>query len=236
MSMQHPPTPTPEQRRLTFLTAIKPHLTPTSFTGAGAVAELVSLIEDYGTADVDPQTRLEILTKMRDNAGNHYFRAWVENEEAMDITREWLKLAYAGKGDAQLVETIMPLLHVSDRCLTTPPHLIDHVFSLGFVSSCLIKIIDRLPLTIESLKTSKLGKIIVRLVKEPPAPGEFHYPNGPDDRPMPSFVCKASVVKQLQQATKYKFYCISSRRVPIIFLKRNKLHTSDIRHSCSIAW
>ncbi|KAI0959243.1 hypothetical protein AcW1_004123 [Taiwanofungus camphoratus] len=142
MSMQHPPTPTPEQRRLTFLTAIKPHLTPTSFTGAGAVAELVSLIEDYGTADVDPQTRLEILTKMRDNAGNHYFRAWVENEEAMDITREWLKLAYAGKGDAQLVETIMPLLHI----------------------------IDRLPLTIESLKTSKLGKIIVRLVKEPPAP------------------------------------------------------------------
>lgn len=102
-----------EQRKAAFLSAIKPLLTPTSFTGAGAVEKLVGHIEDYGTADVEPATRLEILTKMRDNAGNHYFRAWVENEGAMDVTREWLKLAFTNRGDMQLLETIMPLLHVS---------------------------------------------------------------------------------------------------------------------------
>lgn len=134
--------PTPEQRKATFMSTIKPLLTPNSFTGAGAVAQLVGHIEDYGALDVDASTRLEILTKMRDNAGNHYFRAWVENEGAMDVTREWLKSGYTAKADSQLVETIMPLLHI----------------------------IDRLPLTLESLKASKLGKIIVRLVKEPPAP------------------------------------------------------------------
>lgn len=148
MSNQQPPTPTPEQRKMAFLTAIKPLTTSISFTGAGHVSQLVGDIEDYGLLEVEPQIRLDILTKMRDNAGNHYFRAWVENEGAMEITREWLKSAYAGKADAQLVETIMPLLHV----------------------------IDRLPLTIESLKSSKLGKLIVRLVKEPPAPGELLSP------------------------------------------------------------
>ncbi|OCH85035.1 hypothetical protein OBBRIDRAFT_798581 [Obba rivulosa] len=134
--------PSPEQRKATFLSAIKPLLTPSSFSGAAAVEKLVSHIEDYGTPDVEPSMRFEILTKMRDNAGNHYFRAWVENEGAMDITREWLKLAFTNKGDVQLLETIMPLLHI----------------------------IDRLPFSIETLKSSKLGKIIVKLVKEPPAP------------------------------------------------------------------
>ncbi|EED79321.1 predicted protein [Postia placenta Mad-698-R] len=140
--------PTPEQRKATFMSTIKPLLTPNSFTGAGAVAQLVGHIEDYGALDVDASTRLEILTKMRDNAGNHYFRAWVENEGAMDVTREWLKSGYTAKADSQLVETIMPLLHLTRK----------------------VQIIDRLPLTLESLKASKLGKIIVRLVKEPPAP------------------------------------------------------------------
>ncbi|KAF8131278.1 hypothetical protein K438DRAFT_1885811 [Mycena galopus ATCC 62051] len=32
--------------------------------------------------------------------------------------------------------------------------------------------IDRLPITVESLKTSKLGKIVMKLVKDPPTPGE----------------------------------------------------------------
>lgn len=35
------------------------------------------------------------------------------------------------------------------------------------------QIIDRLPLTIETLKASKLGKIVVKLTKDPPAPGEY---------------------------------------------------------------
>lgn len=107
------PGPTPEQRKEKFLTGLRPLLQPSSFTGAGAVAKLASHILDHGCQDVEPQIRLEIFTKIRDNAGNHYFRAWVENEDAMTITREWLRLAYAGKGDSQLVETIMPLLHVS---------------------------------------------------------------------------------------------------------------------------
>lgn len=105
--------PTPEQRKATLQAAIKPLLTPTSFTGAGAVSQLVRHIEDHGIVEVEPSIRLEVLTKMRDNAGNHYFRAWVENEDAMDITREWLKSAYATKDESQHLETIMPMLHVS---------------------------------------------------------------------------------------------------------------------------
>lgn len=101
-------------------------LQPNSFTGAGAVSQLVNHIDDFGSQDVDAQTRLEILTKIRDNAGNHYFRAWVENEGAMDVTREWLKAGYTAKAESQLVDTIMPLLHVSslfklDMLLYHPP-------------------------------------------------------------------------------------------------------------------
>jgi len=88
---------------------------------------------------------MDILTKIRDNAGNHYFRAWSENEDAVDITKEWLKAGLTATQDNGLVETIMPLLHI----------------------------VDRMPLTVNALKKSKLGKIVVKLVKEPPAPGEY---------------------------------------------------------------
>ncbi|KAJ7727884.1 hypothetical protein B0H16DRAFT_1677208 [Mycena metata] len=142
-----PPGPTPEQRRAALLAQIRPLLQANQFSGAGAVANLAQRLYDYGTADVDPATRLEILTKIRDGAGNHYFRAWAENQTAVDITREWLKAAFTasreGGEDAEaLGETIMPLLHI----------------------------IDRLPMSVESLKTSKLGKIVVKLVKDPPTP------------------------------------------------------------------
>ncbi|KAK7061264.1 hypothetical protein R3P38DRAFT_3488838 [Favolaschia claudopus] len=141
------PGPSPAERRQQLLTVIRPLLVPTQFTGAGAVATLATRISDYGAADVDIATRKEILTKIRDSAGNHYFRAWAENPIAVDITREWLKAAFTasregGEDAEQLGETIMPLLHL----------------------------IDRLPMTVESLKTSKLGKLVVRLVKEPPTP------------------------------------------------------------------
>ncbi|KAJ8514875.1 hypothetical protein ONZ45_g7623 [Pleurotus djamor] len=122
--------------------ALKPLLVSTAFNGAGAVNTMVNRIEDYGYNAVDAVIRLEILTKIRDGAGNHYFRAWAENGAAMDITREWLKAAFVAKQDDPLVETVMPLLHL----------------------------IDRLPLTLELLKSSKLGKIIVKLVKDPPSP------------------------------------------------------------------
>src|ERR1700676_5412811 len=77
----------PQARKDNFQAAIKPLLQPNSFTGAGAVNTLVTLITDYGSQDVGAQSRLEILTKIRDNAGNHYFRAWSENMTAIDITR-----------------------------------------------------------------------------------------------------------------------------------------------------
>lgn len=139
------PTPpsnklTPQARQEKFNSTIKPLLQPNQFTGAGAVSDLADKIIALDIAEIEGPLRLEILTKIRDNAGNHYFRAWVENEDAMDITREWLKVA--AKGDDQLAETIMPLLHI----------------------------IDRLPWSLESLRKAKLGKIIVKLTKEASIP------------------------------------------------------------------
>ncbi|KAG1767704.1 hypothetical protein EV702DRAFT_1146166 [Suillus placidus] len=137
-----PPTINIQARKDSFVTDVRPLLQPNAFGGARAIHNLVNLIDDFGSEEVEPSLRMEILTKIRDNAGNHYFRAWSENNTAMDITREWLKAAATAKSDTPLVDTVMPLLHI----------------------------IDRLPLSVESLKSSKLGKIIVKLVKEPPAP------------------------------------------------------------------
>ena len=114
----------PQERKEHFQASVKPLLQPASFTGAQAVYTLVQKIADFGSQDVDSTTRLEILTKIRDSAGNHYFRAWSENPIAIDITREWLKSAYTSKDDESMVETIMPLLHVRnsqniDRKLTS---------------------------------------------------------------------------------------------------------------------
>jgi protein phosphatase 1 regulatory subunit 10 len=118
-SIYHPPVSgfqnlSPQARQEKLQLAIRPMLQATSFTGAQAVHNLVTLINEYGSQDVDAATRLEILTKIRDQAGNHYFRAWSENVTAIDISREWLKSAFMAKVDDALVETIMPLLHVSD--------------------------------------------------------------------------------------------------------------------------
>ncbi|KAF8628151.1 hypothetical protein AX17_006021 [Amanita inopinata Kibby_2008] len=140
--MHGPQGASPQELKLQFQTSIRPLLLTSAFTGAQAVNTLVQKIADYSSQDVDPLTRLEILTKIRDSAGNHYFRAWSENVTAIDITREWLKSAYTAKDDDSMVETIMPLLHI----------------------------IDRLPLTVDSLKSSKLGKIVVKLVKDSPTP------------------------------------------------------------------
>ncbi|KAF8075900.1 hypothetical protein FPV67DRAFT_1469704 [Lyophyllum atratum] len=142
-----PPAPqkpllTPQERNAQFQSSIRPLLQNSAFTGAQAVSILVDRILDFGTADVEPTTRLEIFTKMRDGAGNHYFRAWSENPTAIDVTRDWLKAGFTANDDSPLVETIMPLLHI----------------------------IDRLPMTVDSLKASKLGKIVVKLVKDPPSP------------------------------------------------------------------
>lgn len=100
-----------ESRKRAFEVAIRPLLQPSAFSGAQAVNTLTSLIADYGATDVDAAMRLEILARIRDGAGNHYYRAWSENATAMDITREWIKASAKGN-NAVLVETTMPLLHV----------------------------------------------------------------------------------------------------------------------------
>lgn len=82
--------------------------------------QLVSRIVEYGIPEVGAQTRLDILTKIRDNAGNNYFRAWLENVAAMDVTREWLKAGAATNADNQVLETVMPLLHVCSLCFYIP--------------------------------------------------------------------------------------------------------------------
>jgi protein phosphatase 1 regulatory subunit 10 len=161
------PTPnklTPQARQEKFNSTVKSLLQPNQFTGAGAVSDLADRIIALDVTEVEGPLRLEILTKIRDNAGNHYFRAWVENEDAMDITREWLKAA--AKGDDQLVETIMPLLHVR-RSFIIP--MMD-------IPECRNRqIIDRLPWSLETLRKAKLGKIILKLTKEASIPGK--HPN-----------------------------------------------------------
>ena len=152
---------TPQARQEKFNSTIKPLLQPNQFTGAGAVSDLADKIIALDIAEIEGPLRLEILTKIRDNAGNHYFRAWVENEDAMDITREWLKAA--AKGDDQLAETIMPLLHVRRS----------FVVLMMDVPECRNRqIIDRLPWSLESLRKAKLGKIILKLTKEASIPGK----------------------------------------------------------------
>ncbi|KAH9049203.1 hypothetical protein EDB83DRAFT_2522756 [Lactarius deliciosus] len=144
---QHPspiplhPHPTPAERRFSRLSS--PHFSLKSFAGgARSVQQLVSRIIEYGISEVSGQTRLDILTKIRDNAGNNYFRAWLENISAMDVTRDWLKAGATINTDNQVLETVMPLLHIADR----------------------------LPFTGDTLVSSKIGKIVRKLAKDAPIP------------------------------------------------------------------
>jgi protein phosphatase 1 regulatory subunit 10 len=146
------------------------------------VQQLVSRIVEYGISEVSGQIRLNILTKIRDNAGNNYFRAWLENISAMDITRDWLKAGAAVNADNQVLETVMPLLHVCFLRFISILHLI--IFSLRYLSSPADilsndlmardgQIADRLPFTGDTLVSSKIGKIVRKLAKDAPIPGEY---------------------------------------------------------------
>ena len=95
--------------------------------------QLVGKIVEFGILEVSAQTRLDILTKIRDNAGNNYFRAWLENVSAMDITREWLKAGTTTNADNQVLETVMPLLHVCFLCPYSPEQLLIFFFFLGLI-------------------------------------------------------------------------------------------------------
>ncbi|KAF5331620.1 hypothetical protein D9611_007591 [Ephemerocybe angulata] len=121
-----------------FERTIRPFL----FTGAASVQNLVEKILDYGVEKVEPSLRMEILTEMRDKAPNHYFRAWLENEDALTVTRSWLRTS--------LVDGASP----EQTQMTTP----------------LLQICDRLPFTVEALVQSKIGKLVVRARKHHPTP------------------------------------------------------------------
>ena len=111
-----PPPPKPskasnELLREKFLTGLRPLLKPEALTGGGAVGQLATFIATYGIADVETETRLEILSKIRDNAPNHYFRAWAENATTMAITKTWLN--ESGSADKPDTQATMAILHVS---------------------------------------------------------------------------------------------------------------------------
>jgi len=125
------PAPPSQSRREAFLNAIQPSLQSKSFSGgARSVQQLVGKIVEFGILEVSAQTRLDILTKIRDNAGNNYFRAWLENVSAMDIAREWLKAGTTTNADNQVLETVMPLLHVCFLCPYSPEQLLIFFFFL----------------------------------------------------------------------------------------------------------
>ena len=75
--------------------------------------QIVRTIMTMGPSEVELSLRLQVLSKIRDCAGNDFYQAWASSLEAMDLIRDWLKAAVTSKtGDWD--ETVMPLLHV--RC------------------------------------------------------------------------------------------------------------------------
>ena len=98
----------------------------------------------------------------------------------MDITRDWLKAGATINTDNQVLETVMPLLHVC--FLRFIPHFacISSFICVIFSSPAVIlsndpdgQIADRLPFTGETLVSSKIGKIVRKLAKDAPIPGEY---------------------------------------------------------------
>ncbi|KDN48029.1 hypothetical protein RSAG8_03045, partial [Rhizoctonia solani AG-8 WAC10335] len=115
---------------------------------AETARRLIDLLTAEGTPQTDPQTRLWLLTRIRDGAGKEFFKTWANHADAMSLIKEWLRAATPSKdakvegesNPAEWQETIMPLLQV----------------------------IDRLPLGIHQLRKSKIGSNILKLSKNPP--------------------------------------------------------------------
>ncbi|CUA70404.1 ELKS/Rab6-interacting/CAST family member 1 [Rhizoctonia solani] len=114
---------------------------------AETAKKLIDLLTAEDTPQTDPQTRLWLLTRIRDGAGKEFFKTWANDPDAMSLVKEWLRAATPSKdakdgesNPAEWQETIMPLLQV----------------------------IDRLPLGINQLRKSKIGSNILKLAKNPP--------------------------------------------------------------------
>lgn len=70
---------------------------------------IISLLSKSKWDDIDCPTRLEILTKIRDNAGKEFYKVWAKNSSAMEVVRDWLKVTVTEEG---WDDTLMPLLFV----------------------------------------------------------------------------------------------------------------------------
>ncbi|KAG9092564.1 hypothetical protein FS749_015621 [Ceratobasidium sp. UAMH 11750] len=109
---------------------------------------LINVLTAEKTPETDPETRLWLLTRIRDGAGKDFFKTWANDAEGMMLIKEWLRAATPskdgkaepGSDPAEWQETIMPLLQV----------------------------IDRLPLGINQLRKSKIGSNVLKLAKNPP--------------------------------------------------------------------
>lgn len=105
-----------------------------------AVNGIVDTIDKHGgPADVEPSVRRDLMSRIRDNAGPDFLKAWVNHQGAMEIVRSWLKACITGKdsGSDESNNALIALLYV----------------------------IHRLPLTVELLKESKIGRYIKHLQK-----------------------------------------------------------------------
>lgn len=98
---------------------------------------IISLLSKSKWDDIDCPTRVEILTKIRDNAGKEFYKVWAKNPGAMEIVRDWLKGTVTEEG---WDDTLMPLLFI----------------------------IDRLPLGVQDLQASKIARVLIKVVKDPP--------------------------------------------------------------------
>jgi hypothetical protein len=97
----------------TLLPLVRELLTPKLLDKSPvAVAEsLIAQLHASGdVTEIDRETRLEVLVKMRDGAGLEFYTAWAKSARAMDLVQKWLKSALKGPDFA---DTLMPLLHVS---------------------------------------------------------------------------------------------------------------------------
>ncbi|KZT38930.1 hypothetical protein SISSUDRAFT_1046253 [Sistotremastrum suecicum HHB10207 ss-3] len=106
--------------------------------GTPALVQLIKDVKAYGHNDIDPELLTEFLSKVSMRADDQFLKAWADSEEAMEILKDWLKAGAIKKDEGRWVQTINPILAV----------------------------LGRMRLSLDTLKSTKLGKIIVKLTKD----------------------------------------------------------------------
>lgn len=64
-----------------------------------------------GLSAVSPPLREHIFCKIRDGAGNAFFKEWRTDKDAMTVLVSWLRSGV--KGESGCEGSVMPILHVS---------------------------------------------------------------------------------------------------------------------------